>query len=215
GEDEIEGDFLVNAQGEDVVSGTRETLPIAAMGRWAPKLWKEFQRICALLEKHYREVQDVEFTVEGGKLWMLQTRNAKRTAQAAIRIAVDLAREKRITRQEAVLRVSPEHVDYFLHPQFEASARRAAKDRGHLLATGLNVSPGAAIGQVAFDADTAERWAHAEKRQVILVRPETQPDDVHGLLAAQGVVTSRGGRTSHAAPGARQFGKAAGRGRRP
>ncbi|MCY2959372.1 MAG: pyruvate, phosphate dikinase [Planctomycetota bacterium] len=209
GEDEIEGDFLVNAQGEDVVSGTRATLPIAAMAKWQPKLWREFQRYCRMLEKHYREVQDVEFTVEDGKLWMLQTRNAKRTAQAAIRIAVEFARQKRITRQEAVLRVAPEHVDYFLHPQFEIEARRAAKAGGRLLATGLNVSPGAAIGQVAFDADTAERWAHKEKKQVILVRPETKPDDVHGLLAAQGVVTSRGGRTSHAALVARQFGKPA------
>ncbi len=210
GEDEIEGDFLVDAQGEDVVSGTRTTLPIAAMGGWQPKLWKEFQRYCALLERHYRDVQDVEFTVEKGKLWMLQTRTAKRTAQAAIRIAVELAREKRITRQEAVLRVSPEHVDYFLHPQFDVAARReAAKVGGKLLAKGLNVSPGAAIGQVAFDADTAERWATEEKRKVVLVRPETKPDDVHGMLAAQGVVTSRGGRTSHAALVARQFGKPA------
>ncbi len=209
GADEIEGDFLVNAQGEDVVSGTRATMPIAAMKQWAPKLWKEFQRYCALLEKHYREVQDVEFTVEDGHLWMLQTRNAKRSAQAAIRIAVEFARQKRITRQEALLRVSPEHVDYFLHPQFDGEARRAAKSAGKLLATGLNVSPGAAIGQVAFDADTAERWARAEKKQVVLVRPETKPDDVHGLLAAQGVVTSRGGRTSHAALVARQFGKPA------
>ncbi|MDO8349439.1 MAG: pyruvate, phosphate dikinase, partial [Planctomycetota bacterium] len=209
GENEIEGDFLVNAQGEDVVSGTRATLPIAAMGKWQPKLWKEFRRYCQLLEKHYRDVQDVEFTVEAGKLWMLQTRNAKRTAQAAIRIAVELAREKRITRQEAVLRVQPEHVDYFLHPQFASEARRAAKSGGKLLATGLNVSPGAAIGQVAFDADTAERWAKQDKKNVILVRPETKPEDVHGLLAAQGVVTSHGGRTSHAALVARQFGKPA------
>ncbi len=209
GANEIEGDFLVNAQGEDVVSGTRTTLPIAVMGQWQPKLWKEFQRYCRLLEAHYRDVQDVEFTVENGKLWMLQTRNGKRTAQAAIRIAVELAREKRITRQEAVLRVQPEHVDYFLHPQFDGKARRDAKAAGRLLATGLNVSPGAAIGQVAFDADTAERWAKEEKKKVILVRPETKPDDVHGLLAAQGVVTSRGGRTSHAALVARQFGKPA------
>ena len=208
GENEIEGDFLVKAQGEDVVSGTRATLPIAAMATWQRKLWREFQRYCDILERHYRDVQDVEFTVERGVLWMLQTRTAKRTAQAAIRIAVELAQEKRISRQEALLRVMPEHVDYFLHPQFEAKARSAAKQDGRLLATGLNVSPGAAIGQVAFDADTAERWAQ-EKKQVVLVRPETKPDDVHGMLAAQGVVTSRGGRTSHAALVARQFGKPA------
>ncbi|HEX5050850.1 MAG TPA: pyruvate, phosphate dikinase [Planctomycetota bacterium] len=209
GERAIEGDFLVNAQGEDVVSGTRATLPIAEMGTWQPKLWKEFQRYCVLLEKHYHDVQDVEFTVEAGKLWMLQTRTAKRTAQAAIRIAVELAREKRITRQEAVLRVLPEHVDHFLHPQFDPKARVAAKAEGRLLATGLNVSPGAAIGQAAFDANTAEQWARKDGKQVMLVRPETKPDDVHGLLAAQGVVTSHGGRTSHAALVARQFGKPA------
>ncbi|MBM4062081.1 MAG: pyruvate, phosphate dikinase [Planctomycetes bacterium] len=209
GENEIEGDFLVNAQGEDVVSGTRTTLPIAEMGKWQPRLWKQFQQLCRQLEKHYRDVQDVEFTVECGKLWMLQTRNGKRTAQAAIRIAVELAREKLISRQEAVLRVQPEHVDYFLHPQFEAEARRAAKAGGKLIATGLNVSPGAAIGMVAFEADKAQRWATDEKKQVILVRPETKPDDVHGMLAANGVVTSRGGRTSHAALVARQFGKPA------
>lgn len=210
GEAEIEGDFLINAQGEDVVNGTRTPQPIASMAGFAPKLWREFQRHCGLLEHHYRDVQDIEFTVEDGKLWLLQTRNAKRTAQAAIRIAVDLASSKRITRQEAVLRVQPEHVDYFLHPQFDSAARRtAAKAGGGLLAKGLNVSPGAAIGQVAFDADTAERWARSEKKQVILVRPETKPDDVHGLLVAEGVVTSRGGRTSHAALVARQFGKPA------
>ncbi|MFO1077743.1 MAG: pyruvate, phosphate dikinase [Planctomycetota bacterium] len=209
GEKEIEGDFLVNAQGEDVVSGTRTTSPISHLADWQPKLWREFRRIAALLEKHYRDVQDVEFTIERNRLWMLQTRNAKRTAQAAIRIAVDLAREKRITRQEALLRVQPEHVDYFLHPQFDAEARAAARAAGKLLATGLNVSPGAAIGQATFDADTAERWARQENRQVILVRCETKPDDVHGMLAAQGVLTSRGGRTSHAALVARQFGKPA------
>jgi len=209
GENEVEGDFLVDAQGEDVVSGTRTTRPIQDLAEWRPKLWREFRRYCQLLERHYRDVQDVEFTIEQGKLWMLQTRNAKRTAQAAIRIAVDLARERRITRQEALLRVAPEHVDYFLHPQFDAEARREAKTTGQLLTTGLNVSPGAAIGQAAFDADTAERWARQEHKQVVLVRAETKPDDVHGLLAAQGVVTSHGGRTSHAALVARQFGKPA------
>ncbi|MBL9079642.1 MAG: pyruvate, phosphate dikinase [Planctomycetes bacterium] len=209
GQNEIEGDFLVDAQGEDVVSGTRTPRPIADLAAWRPKLWREFRRWCQLLEKHYRDVQDVEFTIERGTLWMLQTRSAKRTAQAAIRIAVDLATEKRITRQQAVLRVQPEHVDYFLHPQFDAEARRAAKAGGALLTTALNVSPGAAIGQAVFDADTAERLARQENKKVVLVRPETKPDDVHGLLASQGVVTSRGGRTSHAALVARQFGKPA------
>ena len=206
GENSLEGDFLLNAQGEDVVAGTRKTLPIADLERLMPRVDKELKRIARTLEKHYREVQDIEFTIERGKLWMLQTRDAKRTAQAAIRLAVDLAKEKLITREEAVRRVKPEHVDYFLHPQLEPSARGAAKEKGALIATGLNVSPGAAIGQIVFEADTAEHWAHRLEKKVILVRPETRPDDVHGMLAAQGVVTNRGGRTSHAALVARQFG---------
>jgi pyruvate, orthophosphate dikinase len=206
GENQLEGDFLVNAQGEDVVAGNRRTLPIAELGRVMPRIDKELRRISRLLEKHYREVQDIEFTIERGKLWILQTRDAKRTAKAAIRIAVDLAREKLISKAEAVQRVTPEHVDFFLHPQLDAPARASAREKGDLLAEGLNVSPGAAIGQIVFDADTAEHWAHQLKKPVILVRPETRPDDVHGMLAAQGVVTSRGGRTSHAALVARQFG---------
>jgi pyruvate,orthophosphate dikinase len=209
GEKELEGDFLINAQGEDVVAGIRPTLPIAAMKEKMPKAYVQFAKIAKLLEKHYRDVQDVEFTIEHGKLWMLQTRDAKRTAQAAIRLAVDLADEKLITRAEAVKRVSPDHVDYFLHPQFDSKDKRAAKERGDLIATGLNVSPGAAVGQLAFDADTAEKWAKEEKKAVIMVRPETKPDDVHGMLAAKGILTSRGGRTSHAALVARQFGKPA------
>jgi pyruvate,orthophosphate dikinase len=206
---EIEGDWLTNAQGEDVVAGIRATKPIAAMKDEMPKLYAEFARICRKLERHYRDVQDVEFTIERGKLWMLQTRDAKRTAQAAVRIAVDLAGERLITREEAVLRVTPEHVDFFLHPQFAAKDKAAAKARGDLIATGLNVSPGAASGVLAFDADTAERLARGEKQAVIMVRPETKPDDVHGMLAARGILTSRGGRTSHAALVARQFGKPA------
>ncbi|HET6492583.1 MAG TPA: pyruvate, phosphate dikinase, partial [Burkholderiales bacterium] len=206
GENALEGDFLMNAQGEDVVAGTRKTLPIAELERLMPRVDKELKRIARTLEKHYREVQDIEFTIERGKLWMLQTRDAKRTAQAAVRLAVDLAKEKLISKEEAVLRVKPEHVDYFLHPQLESAARSAASDKGALIATGLNVSPGAAIGQIVFDADTAEHWAQRLEKKVILVRAETRPDDVHGMLAAQGVVTSRGGRTSHAALVARQFG---------
>ena len=206
GEHQLEGDFLVNAQGEDVVAGKRRTLPIAELARIMPGVDRELRRIAQALEKHYREVQDIEFTIERGKLWMLQTRDGKRTAQAAIRIAVDLADEKRITRAEAVQRVTPEHIDYFLHPQLDAAARGVARDKGTLIAEGLNVSPGAAIGQIVFDAETAENWAKLLKRKVILVRRETSPDDVHGMLVAQGVVTSRGGRTSHAALVARQFG---------
>jgi pyruvate,orthophosphate dikinase len=209
GAKEIEGDYLTNAQGEDVVAGTRMTKPISALKVEMPKVYAQFEKICRKLEKHYREVQDVEFTIERGKLYMLQTRDAKRTAQAAIRIAVDLADERLITRNEAVQRVKPEHVDYFLHPQFDPAEKKAASERGDRLATGLNVSPGAATGQIFFDADTAERKAKTEHLDVILVRPETKPDDVHGMLAAKGILTSRGGRTSHAALVARQFGKPA------
>ncbi len=153
-------------------------------------------------------MQDIEFTVEKSKLWMLQTRDAKRTARAAVRIAVDLAHEKLITREEAVLRVTPDHVDFFLHPQFDPQQVKAARAEGRLLARGLNVSPGAAVGLLAFDANTAEAWAK-EKKDVIMIRAETKPDDVHGMLAAKGILTSRGGRTSHAALVARQFGKPA------
>lgn len=209
GERAIEGDWLLNAQGEDVVSGTRDTQRIATLADVLPGAWKALVRACATLERHCRDVQDVEFTVERGTLWVLQTRDAKRTAQAAVRIAVDLANERRITRAEAVLRVTPDHVDWFLHPQFALAERSAAKARGDLIASGLNVSPGAASGILAFDADTAERLSREEKKAVIMARPETKPDDVHGMLAARGIVTSRGGRTSHAALVARQFGKPA------
>jgi len=173
-----------------------------------PSAYKEFEEIAQRLEKHYREMQDVEFTIEKGKLWMLQTRDGKRTAQASVRIAVDMAEEGLITREEAVLRVTPAQVDFFMHPQFDSKAIEEAKETGNILATGLNVSPGAAVGKVALDADLAEAWGK-KGRQVIMVRPETKPDDVHGMLAAQGILTSRGGRTSHAALVARQFGKPA------
>jgi pyruvate,orthophosphate dikinase len=209
GENQIEGDYLINAQGEDVVAGIRRTKPIEQLRDEMPAAWAEFESIARKLERHYREMQDVEFTVERGKLWMLQTRDAKRTAQAAVRIAVEMADEELITRQQAVLRVTPDQVDFFLHPQFGSDSVLAAVERGDRLAGGLNVSPGAAVGQVALDADTAERWAKHEGRQVIMVRPETKPDDVHGMLAAEGILTSRGGRTSHAALVARQFGKPA------
>jgi pyruvate,phosphate dikinase len=209
GEKEIEGDYLTNAQGEDVVAGVRQTKRIAAMKDEMPKLYAQFERICKKLEKHYREVQDVEFTIERGKLWMLQTRDAKRTAKATVRIAVDLAEERLISKAEAVMRVKPEHVDFFLHPQFDPEGKIAAIARGDRIATGLNVSPGAASGALAFDPNTAEAWGKGEMKDVIMVRPETKPDDVHGMLAAKGILTSRGGRTSHAALVARQFGKPA------
>ena len=209
GENELEGDFLVNAQGEDVVSGTRQTDRIAALGTKMPAIFAEFRDICQKLERHYRDVQDVEFTIERGKLWILQTRDAKRTAQAAVRLSVDLCSEGLISAEEAVLRVSPSHIEYFLHPQFDPKAKKERKAAGDLIATGLNVAPGAAVGEIAFDADTAERLAKVDKKAVILVRAETKPDDVHGILAARGVLTSRGGRTSHAALVTRQFGKPA------
>lgn len=209
GADEIEGDYLLNAQGEDVVAGIRLTKDIAQLKDDLPDAWEELEQICERLEKHYREVQDVEFTVEQGELWMLQTRDSKRTAQAAVKIAADLADEGLITSEEAVSRVTPDQVDFFLHPQFDGATKDAAKEAGDMLATGLNVSPGAAVGVVAFDADTAEEWANDLGRDVVMVRPETKPDDVHGMLAAKGILTSRGGRTSHAALVARQFGKPA------
>jgi pyruvate,orthophosphate dikinase len=209
GEKEIEGDYLLNAQGEDVVAGIRLTSPIEDMKADMPDSYREFEDILKKLEVHYKEVQDVEFTVERSKLWMLQTRDSKRTAQAAVRIAADLAEEGLIDKEEAVRRISPDQVDFFLHPQFDPKAKVEAEDQGKLIATGLNVSPGAAVGQIALDADLAEKWSTEEGRKVIMVRPETKPDDVHGMLAAEGILTSRGGRTSHAALVARQFGKPA------
>ncbi|NNC41283.1 MAG: pyruvate, phosphate dikinase [Acidimicrobiia bacterium] len=209
GEAKLEGDFLVNAQGEDVVAGIRVTDTIDHLREVMPELYEEFSSTAQKLEKHYREMQDMEFTIERGKLWLLQTRDGKRTAQAAVRIAVDLVEEGMITKEEAVMRVHPDQVDFFLHPQFSSESRQAAIDADEKVATGLNVSPGAAVGVVAFDADLAERWAKDEGKHVIMVRPETKPDDVHGMLAADGILTSKGGRTSHAALVARQFGKPA------
>ena len=209
GEKLIEGDYLTNAQGEDVVAGIRMTRDISQMKEEMPEAYQELIDIAERLEKHYREMQDMEFTIENGQLWMLQTRDGKRTAQAAVRIAVDMAEEGLITQEEAVLRVSPDQVDFFLHPQFSLESAQAAREMGQMLASGLNVSPGAAVGVVALDADLAEAWAKNEGRAVIMVRPETKPDDVHGMLAAKGILTSRGGRTSHAALVARQFGKPA------
>jgi pyruvate,orthophosphate dikinase len=204
GEASLEGDYLINAQGEDVVAGIRATKPMEQLGDEMPELYREFADIAVRLEQHYRDMQDMEFTVERGKLWVLQTRDGKRTAQAAVRIAVDLAEEDLISRRDAVMRICPDDLDSFLHPQFDSDSLASAT----LLATGLNVSPGAAVGVAAFDADLAEQWTEDGKK-VVMVRPETKPDDVHGMLAAEGILTSKGGRTSHAALVARQFGKPA------
>ena len=209
GENRIEGDYLINAQGEDVVAGIRLTNEISQLKTEMPEAYAEFEQITKKLDSHYCDMQDVEFTIEKGKFWMLQTRDGKRTAQAAVRIAVEMVEEGSITREEAVMRVTPDQVDFFLHPQFDREAVKEVKARGDMLARGLNVSPGAAYGVVALDADIAELWAKEEGKEVIMVRPETRPDDVHGMLAAQGILTSRGGRTSHAALVARQFGKPA------
>jgi pyruvate,orthophosphate dikinase len=195
GDPELEGDFLVNAQGEDVVAGIRITQPLSDLRQEMPTLYAEFEQIAKKLEQHYRNMQDMEFTIERGKLWILQTRDGKRTAQAEVKIAVDMVEEGLIHKKEAVKRVKPEQVDFFLHPQLDSEARKAQKP----IAKGLNVSPGAAVGIVAFDADIAERWSKGDGKDVIMVRPETKPDDVHGMLAAKGILTSRGGRTSHAA----------------
>lgn len=204
GEPHLEGDYLMNAQGEDVVAGNRPTKPIGSLADDAPDCARELLATAKRLEDHYGDMQDIEFTIEDGRLWLLQTRNGKRTAQAAVRIAVDLANEGRISRREAVRRITADQVDFFLHPQFSDDEIT----RRPVLAYGLNVSPGAAVGVAVFDPDLAQRWA-AEGRQVVLVRHETKPDDVHGMLAAAGILTSSGGRTSHAALVARQFGKPA------
>jgi pyruvate,orthophosphate dikinase len=208
GQPGLEGDYLINAQGEDVVSGTRATRPLETLVEAMPEVHAELQRMATALEAHYRDMQDIEFTIEDGKLWLLQTREGKRTAQAAVRIVVDLANEGLVTHQDAVRRVTPSQIDFFLHPQLAAAARKQAADEGRLVATGLNVSPGAAVGVAAFNPDMAERLA-SDGHKVILIRPETKPDDVHGMLASEGILTARGGRTSHAALVARQFGKPA------
>ncbi|MBK8026783.1 MAG: pyruvate, phosphate dikinase [Chloroflexi bacterium] len=205
GERVLFGDFLMNAQGEDVVAGIRTPEPIAKLERENPDVYQQFITIAAQLEKHYREMQDVEFTIENGKLYMLQTRDGKRTARSAVRIAVDMANEGLISKQEAVMRVKPDHVLQLLHPQFDQEAKDAAHKAGRMIGKGVNASPGAAVGIAAFDADIAEKWGKAGK-SVIMVRPETKPDDVHGMLASKGILTSRGGATSHAAVVARQFG---------
>ncbi|MBK7317986.1 pyruvate, phosphate dikinase [Candidatus Villigracilis affinis] len=206
GDKKMMGEFLFNAQGEDVVAGIRNTNQIETLKDRMPKAYDEFMKIAARLEKHYKDMQDVEFTIERGKLWMLQTRNGKRTAQATVKMAVDMALEGLITKDEAVERVTPENVDTLLHPQFDNEAKKDAEKSGKLIAKGVNASPGAAVGQIYFDADMAEKMAKEGKQDTIMVRPFTKPDDVHGMIASKGVLTSEGGATSHAAVVARQFG---------
>jgi len=203
GEKKLYGEYLINAQGEDVVSGARTPKSIEDLSREMPQAWETINDIASRLEEHYRNMQDVEFTIENGKLWMLQTRNGKRTAASAVKVAVDMVAEGLITKEEAVCRIEADQIDQLLHPRFDPVAKKKAK----LLAKGLNASPGAAVGMAYFDADTAERVTREEGKAVILVRPETNPDDVHGMLAARGILTQHGGATSHAAVVARQLGK--------
>ncbi|MBE6553353.1 MAG: pyruvate, phosphate dikinase [Ruminococcaceae bacterium] len=202
GEKKLMGEFLTNAQGEDVVAGVRTPMPIAQMAEKFPAAFEEFKKVCEILENHYHDMQDMEFTIENEKLYMLQTRNGKRTAPAALQIAVDLVAEGHKTKEEAVLMIDPRNLDTLLHPQFDAKALKAAKPMGR----GLGASPGAACGQAVFSAEDAETWKAAGKK-VILVRLETSPEDITGMKAAQGILTVRGGMTSHAAVVARGMGK--------
>ena len=202
GEKQLYGEYLENAQGEDVVAGIRTPLKIAQLEQVLPDIYEQFSQVANQLEDHYRDMQDLEFTVERGKLWMLQTRTGKRTAAAAVKIAMDMAKEGAITKEEAVMRVTADEVDQLLHPSFVPQAKLDAEERGDLLARGLNASPGAATGGVVFDAKRAADAAR-QGRAVVLVRPETAPDDVPGMLASKGVLTQHGGMTSHAAVVAR------------
>ncbi len=202
GEKKLMGEFLVNAQGEDVVAGVRTPMKIQEMENKFPEAFKQFTEVCKTLEDHYHDMQDMEFTVENKKLYMLQTRNGKRTAQAALKIACDLVDEGMRTEQEAVLMIDPRNLDTLLHPQFDAKALKATKPLGR----GLGASPGAACGQVVFTAEDAEAWK-AKGKKVVLVRLETSPEDITGMKAAQGILTVRGGMTSHAAVVARGMGK--------
>ena len=206
GEKALYGEYLLNAQGEDVVAGVRTPRKIVELKGEMPEAFDQFVQITQMLETHYRDVQDMEFTIEHGRLWMLQTRSGKRTAAAAVKTAVDMAHEGLISEQEAVMRVTGEQVDQLLHPVFDEAAKKAAHQSGAYLAKGLNASPGAATGKAYFDADTAEERANAGEA-VMLVRPETSPDDVHGMLVARGILTQHGGATSHAAVVARGLNK--------
>ena len=201
GEKKLMGEFLTNAQGEDVVAGIRTPMPISQMEQKFPEAFRQFTQVCRILENHYHDMQDMEFTVENGKLYMLQCRNGKRTAQAALKIACDLVDEGMIDEKQAVLMIDPRNLDTLLHPQFDAVALKRAKPLGK----GLGASPGAACGKIVFSAEEAKEWA-ARKEKVVLVRLETSPEDIEGMKAAQGILTVRGGMTSHAAVVARGMG---------
>ena len=201
GEKGLFGEFLTNAQGEDVVAGVRTPMHISEMEQKFPEAFAQFKQVCKTLEEHYRDMQDMEFTVESGKLYMLQTRNGKRTAQAALKIACDLVDEGMIDKKQAVAMIDPRNLDTLLHPQFDAKALKAATPAGK----GLGASPGAACGKIVFSADDAEAW-NARGEKVVLVRLETSPEDITGMKAAQGILTVRGGMTSHAAVVARGMG---------
>ncbi|MBY0405066.1 MAG: pyruvate, phosphate dikinase, partial [Cyanobacteria bacterium] len=206
GEKELYGEYLVNAQGEDVVAGTRTPKKLSEMQDEMPALYNEFAAIAQRLENHYRDIQDMEFTIEKGRLFMLQTRNGKRTAQAAVKIAVDLANEGLISQDEALLQIDANQLPQLLLRSFDPASKAEARNANRLLAVGLNASPGAATGIIVFDPDEAEARSLAGEK-VILVRIETCPDDIHGMIPAQGVLTTRGGNTSHAAVVARGMGK--------
>src|SRR5437879_1199185 len=205
GEKIFYGDYLVNAQGEDVVAGIRTPMPLREMQKTMPKVYGQLEKVRVKLEKHYRDMQDMEFTVEDGKLYMLQTRTGKRTPAAAFRIAVDMANEKLITKEEAILRIKPEDIERLFYPVIDVRVDRKSL-ASKVLATGINAVPGAAVGKVVFSAQKAEEWAERGEK-VILVRRETSPEDVGGMAVAQGILTATGGKTSHAAVVARGWGK--------
>jgi pyruvate,orthophosphate dikinase len=206
GDRRLYGEFLVNAQGEDVVAGIRTPRPIAELKSTMPKPYAELQRVCRVLEKHYKDMQDIEFTIEDNKLWMLQTRTGKRTGFAAVRIAVDMVDERIISENEALLRIEPDHLNQLLRPIFDSRDKEQAAREGRFIAKGLPAGPGAATGRIVFHAEDAVAW-RKNGEPVILCRVETSPDDIRGMEAAQGILTARGGMTSHAALVARQMGK--------
>jgi pyruvate,orthophosphate dikinase len=206
GENRFYGEYLMNAQGEDVVAGTRTPLPISDLAKKNPAIYKQLDRIRQTLEKNYRDMMDIEFTIQEEKLYMLQCRIGKRTSFAAIKIAVDMVGERLISDKEALMRIDPDQLNQLLRPVFDLNEKDAAVRAGRLLAKGLNAGPGAATGRVVFNAPDAEAWKKRGER-VILTRIETSPEDIKGMNMAEGILTARGGTTSHAALVARQMGK--------